>query len=49
MTSMPTEQNMRKRDDSAADLIWREKLDSCGTSLDAALVVGLLLLLLFVM
>jgi hypothetical protein len=39
---------MRKRDDSAADLIWMEKLESYATPWDAALLVGLLLLLLFV-
>ena len=43
-----TGQEMHKRHESAADLIWREKLEASAASWTAALLAGLLLLLLFV-
>jgi len=38
---------MRKHHESAADQFWKEKLEPRATPWDAALLVGLILLLLF--
>jgi hypothetical protein len=47
MNFLLTGEDMRKRHDSAADLIWKEKLESNAAPWDAVLLVALLLLLLF--
>ena len=45
MSFPPRERHMRKRHESAADRIWKEKLESCATPWDAVLMVALVLVL----
>jgi hypothetical protein len=45
--SSPTERNVRKHPDSAADQVWKEKLVSYASPWEGLLLLALILVLLF--